>query len=393
MTNGSFKKIAGLAIFFLTLTCSPQGETLQTTPTHTVLPVSSPAVEPSLTPSPGILPTPVTPVPGPSDDIVPIFIKPFIGDYPIFNFFDHEFPFQFRDSNSYQFTWWGEKTSGINGHDGFDFSMPAGTQVLSAGDGVVVRSGIADPFYCPPLRRTVTDSLGIEIAHKVPDGTIYLSAYFHLSKSFVELNQTVNSGQLIGLSGSSGCSMMAHLHFMVDRFPGTNDGKRVHIDPFGWSGESQDPWANHKQGSKSVWLWKEGKAPFIFREETNQPSQTSSSGPKVKIRILRWMGWKDSENPNNEFVQLELSPTSADVDISGYSLKNLKGYSFTFPEGSMVRRGFPFRVYTGAGRNAGNILYMNQPGGIWDDVADCAILQARNSDTVHEVGYGGAICP
>ncbi len=383
--------IATASILFL-LSCSPKNVP-QVSPTPTNgLPVSiSPTVEPSATVVVVAVPTPSILAPAPSGELIQILAKPFLGDFPIFNFFDHNFPFEFRDTNGYQVTWWGEKTSGLDGHDGLDFLIPEGTQILAAGEGVVVRSGVSDPFYCPPLRRTVSDSLGIEISHKVDDGTFYMTSYFHLSKTFVELNQTVKSGQLIGLSGNSGCSTKAHLHFTVGRFPARN-GKRVHVDPFGWSGESPDPWADHKDGSNSLWLWKEGKAPLIYREETNQPSQTSTTA-KVKIGILRWMGWKDSENPNNEFVQLELTSLSSEMDISGYTLKNLKGDSFQLPSGSMLKSGIPLRIYTGTGIDASNILYLRQVRGIWDNMADCAILQAANGDTVHEVGYGGARCP
>ncbi len=300
-------------------------------------------------------------------------------------------PFEFHDPNNYQLTWWGEKTSGINGHDGLDFLLPTGTEVLSAGDGVVVRSGISDPFYCPPLRRNVDDSLGVEIAHKLSDGTTYITAYFHLSKIFVAKNQTVKSGQLIGLSGDSGCATLAHLHFTVDRFPGTNNGQRVHVDPFGWDSGLPDPWAAHKDGSKSAWLWKKDQAPLVFREENNP---LTNSGPQIKITTLRWMGWKDTENPNNEFVQLEIdSQVGTNIDISGYTLRNLKGDSFVFPKGSIIRKKIPFGIYTGSGIDTGDVVYLNQLGGIWDDMADCAILKASNGDTVNEVGYGGAKCP
>ena len=102
------------------------------------------------------------------------------------------------------------------------------------------------------------------------------------------------------------------------------------------------------EGSKSIWLWKKGAAPLIFREESHPITQGPDSGQKVKITVLRWMGWKDFKNPNNESVQLELASQSpTDMDISGYTLKNLKGDSFMLPKGSTIRSGVPFRIIQG----------------------------------------------
>jgi hypothetical protein len=35
------------------------------------------------------------------------------------------------------------------------------------------------------------------------------------------------------------------------------------VDPYGWDGPGEDPWANNERGADSVYLWKDGEAPTL----------------------------------------------------------------------------------------------------------------------------------
>jgi murein DD-endopeptidase MepM/ murein hydrolase activator NlpD len=85
-------------------------------------------------------------------------------------------------------------------HHGVDLAAPMGTDVYAARDGKVVASGL-DPV------------LGeyIIIAHEGGWQTVY----GHLSRRLVRLNDTVDSGMIIGNVGSTGQSTGPHLHFEV----------------------------------------------------------------------------------------------------------------------------------------------------------------------------------
>jgi murein DD-endopeptidase MepM/ murein hydrolase activator NlpD len=77
---------------------------------------------------------------------MPVFCKPFSGDYGTVNFFDHDLPFEFNDHNGYQLAWFGWKFSaGIDGHNGYDWAMPEGTPLLAVAPGTVV---FADAISC-----------------------------------------------------------------------------------------------------------------------------------------------------------------------------------------------------------------------------------------------------
>ncbi len=85
-------------------------------------------------------------------------------------------------------------------HTGIDIAVAKGTPIRAAGGGTVVRAG-DDPEY----------GLFVEMDH--PDG--YASMYGHASRLFVAQGDTVNAGQVIGMSGSTGRSTAPHLHFEI----------------------------------------------------------------------------------------------------------------------------------------------------------------------------------
>lgn len=116
---------------------------------------------------------------------------------------------------------WNPVTQGpycYDGHDGTDYSMPCGTPVLAAAEGIVSRVGT---WY------------GYSIWINHVNG--YSTRYAHLTEgsSLVNVGDPVAAGQQIALSGNTG-TQNCHLHF------GTylNDEP---TDPFGWRGDWPDP--------------------------------------------------------------------------------------------------------------------------------------------------------
>lgn len=85
-------------------------------------------------------------------------------------------------------------------HTGVDFAAPVGTPVVSAEMGIVKQVGWIGGY-----------GLAVLIQH--PDGKETL--YAHLSEIFISIEEEVQMGQIIGLSGSSGISTGPHLHFEV----------------------------------------------------------------------------------------------------------------------------------------------------------------------------------
>jgi len=87
-------------------------------------------------------------------------------------------------------------------HPGIDLAVPAGSDVLAAGGGLVRDAG-QDSAY------------GLFVLIQHPQG--YQSMYGHLSRILVARNDAVRAGQVIALSGNTGHSTAPHLHFEIRR--------------------------------------------------------------------------------------------------------------------------------------------------------------------------------
>jgi murein DD-endopeptidase MepM/ murein hydrolase activator NlpD len=87
-------------------------------------------------------------------------------------------------------------------HPGIDIAVPAGTPVRASGGGVVEAAG-TDPSY----------GLFVRLRH----ASGYETMYGHASRILVRDGDSVQAGQVIALSGSSGRSTAPHLHFEIRR--------------------------------------------------------------------------------------------------------------------------------------------------------------------------------
>lgn len=90
----------------------------------------------------------------------------------------------------------------VRPHTGVDYAAPAGTPVMSIGDGVVITKG-----YKGGGGNTI----------KIRHNSVYTTAYLHLSKfaSNIKEGTHVSQGQVIGYVGSTGSSTGPHLDFRV----------------------------------------------------------------------------------------------------------------------------------------------------------------------------------
>ncbi len=114
---------------------------------------------------------------------------------------------------------------GVGSHTGrqrfaYDFGMPRGTSVVAARAGEVIFSdnrvgpgqdcydGCNDQGCCDRCINTVN-----RVVLRHGDGTT--SLYLHLDNASAQVGAMVSAGDQLGVSGISGCSFGAHLHFQV----------------------------------------------------------------------------------------------------------------------------------------------------------------------------------
>ncbi|MBI3955974.1 peptidoglycan DD-metalloendopeptidase family protein [Candidatus Gottesmanbacteria bacterium] len=105
---------------------------------------------------------------------------------------------------------------GIVGHNGVDFGLQEGTEILACDEGMVIQAGDNGDH-------------GISVAIKHSWGT---SIYSHLQSFGVLVNDQVKKAQVIGSSGQTGFTTGPHLHFGVQpNNPDTTNGYLGYINP------------------------------------------------------------------------------------------------------------------------------------------------------------------
>lgn len=102
----------------------------------------------------------------------------------------------------------------------WDFGMAIGTPVRAAHDGTVrlargdSRTGGCDSAFSADANYVVVDrGDGLE------------SVYLHLDSTTMRAGQLVRRGDIVGLSGETGWSCGAHLHFQIQRSPAGGGGQ------------------------------------------------------------------------------------------------------------------------------------------------------------------------
>ncbi len=116
--------------------------------------------------------------------------KPFSGNYEITQIFG------VNPQNYSQF--------GLKGHNGIDYALPSGTNVLAPHDGKIIEATL--------------DPAGYGLYTKI-ENDIEGSVLAHFKELRVGVGDAVSEGQLIALSDNSGNSTGPHLHWGYYRFP------------------------------------------------------------------------------------------------------------------------------------------------------------------------------
>ncbi len=93
-----------------------------------------------------------------------------------------------------------QKFKGAAVHNGTDIAVNLGTGIKSPANGVI--SSVYQ-----------NDLGGLQLTIKHDNG--FKTGYAHLSKTFKGVGATVKEGEIIALSGNSGYSTGAHLHFTL----------------------------------------------------------------------------------------------------------------------------------------------------------------------------------
>jgi murein DD-endopeptidase MepM/ murein hydrolase activator NlpD len=107
-----------------------------------------------------------------------------------------------------------------------DIAMPIGTQITASRAGTVIAMKNDYAFAGTNSSFFYDKANYVQIYHE--DGSYATYAHMLMGKVMVEVGDTVEKGQLLGLSGTSGFSTGPHLHFVIHR----NANGQVRSVPF-----------------------------------------------------------------------------------------------------------------------------------------------------------------
>lgn len=277
----------------------------------------------------------------------------------------------------------GSLVPGRLGHFAYDFPMPPGTPIVAAADGVVLFAADTGSVKCDGFQST--RNVWIKLDHGVQsDGARYLSRYYHLNELRVTAGQQVRAGQLIGLSGNTGCSTGPHLHFSVARVDNALRPDGRPLDPYGWAGAGPDPGA--AAGRQSAWLWKAGRAPPVVRRRSlGRPDAPDLS--LIKIKFLDGLAPIDGE-----WVEIGLRRTARGPRrLGGTRLRNHSGDVLTLPDVALAP-GETLRIWTRRTAPGSGEISWGLDHEAWSDGGDCAMLLDRAGIITVELGTSEESC-
>ncbi|WP_135306407.1 lamin tail domain-containing protein [Haloarcula amylovorans] len=94
----------------------------------------------------------------------------------------------------------------------------------------------------------------------------------------------------------------------------------------------------------------------------------------------------DRSNLNDEYVVLRNDGQTA-IDISGWTVADKAGHSYTVPKGVTLEEGSTITIHTGSGQNTATDLYWNAGSPIWNNGGDTVIVTTADGERVLSETY------
>ncbi len=125
-----------------------------------------------------------------------------------------------------------------------------------------------------------------------------------------------------------------------------------------------------------------------------QGDRAAAEAPQPVLHLARIQfdppGDDDLSNAslNKEWVQIR-NEGAKPWTLSGWVLRDVTGYRYTFPAGFTVAPGVTVTVHTGSGKNRPQHLYWGQGSYVWNNTGDKATLKNANGKVVDTCAYDG----
>jgi hypothetical protein len=132
--------------------------------------------------------------------------------------------------------------------------------------------------------------------------------------------------------------------------------------------------------------------PAVVWSAKGEARSQSSALPPVRLSKIQFDPPGDDDGSttslNKEWVQIHNYGAKA-WQLTGWSLRDVTGYKFAFPDGFTIQPGTTVTIHTGPGKNRALNLYWGQGSYIWNNDGDKATLKNAAPKVVDTCAYTG----
>ncbi|WP_458189475.1 lamin tail domain-containing protein [Haladaptatus sp. NG-WS-4] len=123
-------------------------------------------------------------------------------------------------------------------------------------------------------------------------------------------------------------------------------------------------------------------------EETTRATTThSQQSPSFRLSTIHAdASGNDNENLNDEYLVFENTGTQT-LDLTGWTLKDEAGHSYTIPKGVTLAPGDQVKIRTGSGTDTATDLYWNSNQAVWNNGGDTVIVLDDAGETILRETY------
>ncbi|WP_049900067.1 ferritin-like domain-containing protein [Halococcus agarilyticus] len=113
---------------------------------------------------------------------------------------------------------------------------------------------------------------------------------------------------------------------------------------------------------------------------------TDSAGQLSVVALQADAGGDDAANLNDEFVTYG-NTGDAPLDLSGWTVTDADGTTYTFPDGVTLEPGAELTLYTGSGSDTDTEFYWGQENEVWENGADTMTVRNASGEVVLQRSY------
>lgn len=110
------------------------------------------------------------------------------------------------------------------------------------------------------------------------------------------------------------------------------------------------------------------------------------SGSLAITQIHADASGNDNTNLNDEYITVE-NTGSEPLDLSGWTVTDAVGHTYTIPSGVTLAPGESLTLHTGTGTNTQTDLYWDRSGAVWNNGGDTVTVTTESGTTAAQRAY------